>query len=107
MKLHVVIERQAKADLRHAVNWWSDHRSKEQALPWHNGIHEGIETLKDNPKRCGLARENPKSDDELRELHFGLGPRPTHRIIFVIDSDAICVLAVRHTAQGDWEPALR
>ena len=66
-----------------------------------------IETLADNPSRCILARENHKSDDELRELHFGLGSRPTHRVIFVIDGDAVRVLSVRHAAQDDRDPPER
>jgi hypothetical protein len=56
------------------------------------------------PQRCPLACENHKSDDELRELHFGLATRPTHRIIFVIDPDAVRVLAIRHVAQDDVAP---
>jgi plasmid stabilization system protein ParE len=104
MKIPVIIEPRAKADLRHAVIWWSEHRSGEQALRWYDGIRDAIATLADNPHRCILARENPKSDEELRELHFGLGSRPTHRAIFVIDPDAVRVLAVRHAAQDDWNP---
>ena len=101
MSVPVIIEPQAKADLRHAVAWWSENRSKEQALRWYDGIRDAIDTLADHPQRCALARENPKSDNELRELHFGLGSRPTHRVIFVIDPDAVRVLAVRHAAQDD------
>ena len=104
MSLLVVIEPQAKADLRHAVRWWAENRSEEQALRWYDETRVAIEGLGDNPHRCVLAHENPKSTDELRELHFGLGSRPTHRIIFVIDPDAVRVLAVRHAAQDDWEP---
>lgn len=101
MSVPVIIEPQAKADLRHAVKWWSENRSEEQALRWYDGICDAIDTLANHPQRCGLARENLKSGDELRELHFGLGSRPTHRVIFVIDPDAVRVLAVRHVAQDD------
>lgn len=104
MSLPVLIEAEAKADLRHALLWWSKNRSEEQALRWWDGIHDALETLKDNPQRCVLARENPKYDNELRELHFGIGSRPTHRILFVIDPDAVRVLTVRHAAQDDWNP---
>jgi plasmid stabilization system protein ParE len=107
MSLPVLIEAEAKTALRHTLLWWSKNRSEEQALRWWNGIHDAIETLKDNPQRCILARENSKYDDELRELHFGLASRPTHRILFVVDADAVRVLTVRHTAQGDWEATVK
>ncbi len=104
MSLPVVILPRAKADLQQALRWWSENRSAVQALRWYNGIHEAIAGLQDNPQRCALARENDRSDDELRELSFGLGSRPTHRIIFVIDPGAVHVLAIRHTARDDWQP---
>jgi len=104
MSLPVLVEAEAKADLRHAVLWWSKNRSEEQAIRWWDGIHDAIDTLKDDPERCVVAGENPIFDDELRELYFGLGPHPTHRIIFVIDSDAVRVLTVRHAARDDWKP---
>jgi len=53
----------------------------------------------------GLARAAQElSDEELRELHFGVGSRATHRVIYVVDDDAVRVLAVRHAAQEDAEP---
>jgi len=36
-----------------------------------------------------------ENDEELRELHFGVGSRATHRVIYVVDDDAVRVLAVR------------
>lgn len=105
MSLPVLLEPQAISDLRHAVKWWLENRSEKQALRWYDGIRDAIETLAVSPQRCVFARENPKSDAELRALHFGLGSRPTHRVIFVIDPDAVRVLAVRHAAQDDWNPS--
>ena len=104
MSLPVVVESEARANIVDAASWWAKHRDQDQAIRWYNGILAAIDTLSQHPRRCVLARENAKSDLELRELHFGLGSRPTHRIIFVIDSDAVRVLAVRHAAQDDWQP---
>jgi plasmid stabilization system protein ParE len=107
MSLPVIIEAEAIANLIQAAKWWANNRDGEQALRWHERILAAIETLADNPGRCILARENAKSNDELRKLHFGLSSRPTHRVIFAIHSDAVCVLSVRHAAQDDWNPADR
>jgi len=104
MTLPVIVEPQAEADLHRNVAWWAEHRDIDQAFRWYDGIHKAIATLAENPERFVLARENAKSDEELRELHFGVGSRATHRVIYVVDDDAVRVLAVRHAAQEDAEP---
>jgi plasmid stabilization system protein ParE len=40
----------------------------------------------------------------MRELHFGVGARPTHRVIFTIVKQTVVVLAVRHAAQNVLRP---
>ena len=104
MSLPVIIEAEALGNLADAAEWWAENRDEEQAIRWYEGILAAIDSLADNPDRCVLARENAKADDELRELHYGLGNRPTHRILFVIDPDAVRILSVRHAAQADWQP---
>jgi len=103
MSLRIVFQREAKANLRHAVAWWSENRSPEQAIRWLDGIYEAIAKLSRNPERCAVARESRKAGEELRELHFGLGSRPSHRIIFVVDPEVVRILAIRHAAQDDWD----
>ena len=104
MSLPVLIQPQAKQDLLAAAAWWAEHRSAEQAARWYDGFLEAIESLSDDPARHPLAPENGKFPYELRELHFGLGPRTTHRAVFTIRSEAVVVLAVRHAAQRDIVP---
>ena len=104
MTLPVIIEDEARANIIEAAHWWAKHHDQRQAERWYDGILAAIGTLSENPGRFVLARENSQSVDELRELHFGLGSRPTHRVIYVIDPDAVRVLAVRHAAQDDGEP---
>ena len=40
----------------------------------------------------------------LRQITFGLGNKPTHRVVFEIRGDTVYVLAVRHLAQADITP---
>ena len=60
-----------------------------------------IRSLSDNPDRCALARENHLFSAEVRELHYGLGSRPTHRAVFTVLKDVVLVLTIRHGAQAD------
>ena len=105
MNLDVVVMPRAERDLRESTKWWAENRSPVQAGRWWDGILEAMETLSENPQRCPLARENEKHPYELRELPFGLGSRPTHRVLFTIRPEKVVVVAVRHAAQQDFEPA--
>lgn len=101
MSLHVVVMPRAE---RESTKWWTENRSPEQATRWWDGILKAIETLGENPHRCPLARENNKHPCELRELHYGVRSRSTHRVLFTIRSDKVVVITVQHASQQDFEP---
>lgn len=58
----------------------------------------------DRPLRYPLAWENQFSPEDVRELLFGLGRRPTHRALFVVRSELVYVFAIRHVAQEPLDP---
>ena len=101
MSYDVRLTRKAEQQLNEAVDWWAEHRSAEQAARWHTGIVNAMLSLSVKPERCRLARENRSVPIEIRELHYGLGHRPSHRVIFAIRQDRIVVYAIRHVAQDD------
>lgn len=104
MNYRIAFTKQAESQLDEAKQWWSQHRSPEQAARWYSGFSDAIFSLERNPQRCILAAENASFPYEIRELHFGLGSRPTHRAVFTIRPEIILILAVRHVAQSDIEP---
>lgn len=65
---------------------------------------EALRSLEEQPLRCPLARENESFPYELRELHYGVGSRPTHRALLTVRPDAVVVLSIRHVAQKDVVP---
>ena len=67
MSLPVVIVPRAKAELLAAAEWWAKNRSVDQAESWYGGFLAAIESLRDHPERCGLARENAK-DSSVNKL---------------------------------------
>lgn len=99
MSYRVLIVPSAENDIRHAVRWWSENRSAEQAERWYNRICPAIATLTQNPERCPLAAETDLLPTGLWQLHFGVSRRATHRIVFTIDDQTVLVLRVRHIAQ--------
>lgn len=93
----------AKADIEDAFRWWAVHRSAEQAAQWYERIYDAIETLQSMPERCPRVPETGLSRTAIRQLLFGIGARPTHRIVFHFDpdKDTATILRVRHCAQDD------
>jgi plasmid stabilization system protein ParE len=79
----------AKADIQEAYDWWAESRSAIQAAEWYERTFEAIATLQNMPERCPRVPEDGLSRAGARQLLVGIGARPTHRIVFHFDTDAI------------------
>jgi len=101
MTYEVLLTTKAEQELRATADWWEDHRSADEAERWYTGIVSAIQSLEHNPLRCHVAREDSDLHIPLHELHFGLGSRPTHRVVFTLRPDRVVVHAIRHHAQRD------
>jgi plasmid stabilization system protein ParE len=95
----VVITERAAREIESTVDWWARERSAEQAHRWYLGIRDAVAGLADAADSRELAAEQGCVPYEIRELHFGLGPKPTHRVIFTVLWQSVLVLTVRHVAQ--------
>jgi plasmid stabilization system protein ParE len=97
--LPVIVRPRAAAQLDAAYAWWAEHRSAEQAGRWFRDIIAAIERIGENPTRYAKPAEAIRFPFEVREMLFGLGRRPTHRVLFTIRPDSVYVLSVRHVSQ--------
>lgn len=102
--LPVTVAPSAQVQIEAAATWWEQHRSPEQAARWLRGIVAKIEAIGVNPTRFGKPAEAAGFSYEVRELLFGLGRRPTHRVLFSIEPDRVLVFAVRHVGQDAVSP---
>jgi plasmid stabilization system protein ParE len=100
----VTILPRAKRQLLEQAVWWSEHRSAEQAFRWLEGIEQALASLADHPERCNVARESEAFDRVIRELHYGVRNKATHRAVFEVCGDEVIVHCVRHLAQRDVTP---
>ena len=96
---HVIIAGPAKRDILAAYEWRKENRSAEQADRWYKGILDASHSLGSDPQRCSLAVESDLLAQGIRQLLYGLGRKPTHRLVFAIDADTVIILRVRHTSQ--------
>src|SRR3954451_23240868 len=100
----VIVTGPAKRDIQAAHDWWKENRSAEQASRWYLGVHEAMKSLRLNPERCSLALEADLLAQGIRQLLFGLGLKPPHRIVFAIEGRVVVVLRDRHAPQDALSP---
>ena len=104
MIYRVVFTEQASHELDAAADWWAEHRDRDQAARWYAGFSDKILTLAQSPGRLPVADENDDFPYTLRELHYGLSSRPTHRAVVTVVDENVVVLTVRHAAQDRIAP---
>jgi len=90
----------AEIDIDEAYEWWRDNRSVEQANLWYHEIFQAMLGLSTSALRRPQAPEATILGVDLRELYFGIGPHPTHRVVFIIDGTTVKILRVRHLSRG-------
>jgi plasmid stabilization system protein ParE len=100
----VTILPRAKQQLLDQALWWSNNRSVDQAIRWLDGFERALASLANQPERCVVARENDAFEFVVRELHYGIRGKATHRAVFEVRNDEVIVYAVRHFAQKDLAP---
>ncbi len=102
MKYKLIIQPPALADLDEAYRWIAQ-QSPENAAQWFNRFLEALSGLEQFPDRCGIAPESEHFDQEIRQLLYGRRSG-VYRALFVIRSDEVHVLHIRHAAQNAMTP---
>ena len=102
MKYDLIIQPPAYDDLEQAYLWIAE-RSPARAARWFNRFLDALETLKENPQRCGLAAESETVGREIRQLLYGKRSG-VYRALFVIHKREVHVLHIRHAARDYLPP---
>ena len=99
MPLPVFTTERAQQDVDESYQWWAENRSFEQARRWRDKCVAVIDSLPEKWTTTALASEGALWPFEVRQLNFGLGRRPSHRVVFTVRPDMIFVLRLRHLSQ--------
>lgn len=99
--LSVVITGPAKRDVEEAREWWAENRTAEQAARWYLAAFATMELLATFSGRFPLARERSLQQRDVRQVTFGLGRRPSHRILYAVRGEHVVVYRVRSGWQAD------
>ena len=98
--LTVMVMPVAEADIDEAYEWWCEHHSVEQASRWYREIFPVMQGLSTSAARRPHSPEAAKLGVDIRELYFGIGAHPTHRVVFIIEGTTVKILRVRHLSRG-------
>lgn len=101
MKRRVIITGPAETDTLSNHRWWADNHSPEQALRWLEGIYAAMFKLAYTAETNPLADEKALCKAGIQQVNFGLGSRPTHRIIYTIDGGYVVIYRVRAFKQDE------
>ena len=101
MERRVIITGPAESDVLSNHRWWAENRSEDQAIRWLEGIYDAMLGLANTADVHPLATEAALRKAGIQQASFGLGPRPTHRIIFSIDGNYVILLRVRAFKQQE------
>jgi plasmid stabilization system protein ParE len=93
MRFRVVITPTAEADLDRILRFIALDNSAA-GRKFIADLRASMNTLATMPRRCPLAPENGLDGVEIRHLLHG-----DYRIVFVVDSDRVTVLQIRHGAR--------
>lgn len=98
MRFAVRIAARALAEIDQALEWLSE-RSPTAAARWHQRLLEAIQSLENNPERCGLAPEAQwYPGGQLRQLLHGKR-QGVYRILFEVRDTTVFIVRVRHGRQ--------
>jgi plasmid stabilization system protein ParE len=98
MTYDVILFPKAQRDLDQVFQWMEKHTPSAVQL-FDEQLVKALESLKNSPRRCGLAREDKYFSETLRQLLCG-----SYRLVFRITEDEVHILRIRHVAQKTLQP---
>lgn len=100
MNYRVRATRRFDSDLLSTLVWIARVQGRPQeAQAWLAALEEAVDSLGRLPQRCPLAPESGARGREIRNLLLF-----SHRILFVIVSEEVVVLQVRHASREPAKP---
>jgi plasmid stabilization system protein ParE len=103
MSYRVRLTEDAEADYEERLTALAE-RSPDAAGELHAKYLEALARLRDFPLSCGLAHENPRFAEEVRNLLFWVSRKRKYRALFTVRGDEVVILAIRAPGEQPIEP---
>jgi plasmid stabilization system protein ParE len=95
----VILLGRAERELREATAHIAQ-QAPETAERWFNSFIAALDTLAENPNRCGLAPESDLFPDEIRQFLYRTKSRYPTRALFTIVGEEVRILMIRRPGQA-------
>jgi plasmid stabilization system protein ParE len=99
MTYKVILLRRAEQDLREATEYIAE-RAPAAAERWFNEFVVALQTLSENPERCGLAPGNGHFSYQVRQFFYRTRSKYPTRALFTIAGDEVRILMIRRPGQA-------
>jgi len=99
MAYKVLLLSRAERELRGATAYIAQ-RVPETAERWFNGFITALESLAENPERCGLAPESSLFPYQVRQFFYRTKSRYPTRALFTIVGQEVRILMIRRPGQA-------
>jgi plasmid stabilization system protein ParE len=93
MSYRIEFTERARRDINRLLDSLAE-RSPEAAERLSARFEESLSRLEQFPLSCGVAYENPRFDEEVRHLLFGLSKERKYRALFTVRGDEVVILAI-------------
>ena len=100
----VVHLRSFERDRQAQFRWRQSTASTDDALIWEDAVSDALAALAASsfPEAYALAQESDRLPaGPYRAKTFGVGKKPTHRIVFRVAANELQLVALRHLGQED------
>ena len=84
--------------------WLVMHRSGGEAWAWEAAVNAAVDRAAEDAERHPLCQDPAVQGRGLRQVAFGPGRRPTHRLVFTVDGDTLTLRTVRGLTRDDLTP---
>ena len=98
VKLDPLAERQVEA----RANYLATKYGAAAAVSWFDAMDATIDRLAESAAGRPLCLDKAAEGTGLREIYFGSGRKPTHRMVFEVAGNTVTVLLVWATALDDF-----
>ena len=102
MSSPVKLEPRAERQVQERAEYLARHHGNAAAVRWFAAVDATLDRLADSASGRPLCLDEAAEGTGLREIYFGIGRTPTHRMVFEAVGGSVTIFLVWATALGDF-----
>ena len=102
MSLSVKLDPPAERQVEERAHYLATRHGPAAAVSWFDAVAATIDRLAESAAGRPLCLDEAAEGTGLREIYFGSGRKPTHRMVFEVAGNTVTIILVWATALGDF-----